>query len=153
MDGDQIDRMQAEKAHVTLVYPPLHARDRTALSGPLSIVAVQTDEHFLIVACDVERNGLLAKLVRRAEDWQWSSLWRRTQGGSKLTAWLSDWPVERPRHWLTFVNHAQSASELEALRLSVKRGRPFGDDAWVKRMATRFGMEYTLRPRGRPKCS
>lgn len=67
--------------------------------------------------------------------------------------WLSDWPVERPRHWLTFVNRAQSVSELEDLRLSVQRGRPFGDEGWVKRIAKRFGMESTLRPRGRPKGS
>ena len=135
-----------------------HAHHHTAGTGPLyqgrfRSFPVQTDEHFLTVARYVERNALRAKLVARAEEWQWSSLWRRAQGNSKLTAWLSDWPVERPRHWLTFVNHAQSLSELDALRLSVQRGRPFGDDAWVKRMATRFGMESTLRPRGRPKGS
>lgn len=135
-----------------------HAHHHTAGTGPLyqgrfRSFPVQTDEHFLTVARYVERNALRAKLVARAEEWQWSSLWRRTQGNSKLTAWLSDWPVEQPRHWLTFVNRVQGASELEALRLSVQRGRPFGDDAWVKRMATRFGMQSTLRPRGRPKGS
>lgn len=135
-----------------------HAHHHTAGTGPLyqgrfRSFPVQTDEHFLTVARYVERNALRAKLVPRAEEWQWSSLWRRTQGNSKLTNWLSDWPVERPRHWLAFVNHAQSASELEALRLSVQRGRPFGNDVWVKRMAMQFGMESTLRPRGRPKGS
>lgn len=135
-----------------------HAHHHTAGTGPVyqgrfKSFPVQTDEHFLTVARYVERNALRATLVRRAEDWQWSSLWRRTQGDAKLTTWLSDWPVEQPRHWLTFANRAQSASELEALRLSVQRGRPFGEDAWVKRMATRFGMESTLRLRGRPKGS
>lgn len=135
-----------------------HAHHHTAGTGPLyqgrfRSFPVQTDEHFLTVARYVERNALRAKLVARAEEWQWSSLWRRTQRNSKLTTWLSDWPVEQPRHWLTFVNRVQSVSELEALRLSVQRGRPFGDDAWVKRMATRFGMQSTLRPRGRPKGS
>lgn len=135
-----------------------HAHHHTAGTGPLyqgrfRSFPVQTDEHFLTVARYVERNALRAKLVPRAEDWQWSSLWRRTQGTRKLTHWLSDWPVERPRHWLALVNHAQSASELEALRLSVQRGRPFGEDAWMKRIVKRFGMESTLRPRGRPKGS
>ena len=49
------------------------------------------------------------------------------------------------------VNRPQTLSELEALRLSVQRGRPFGEEAWVRRLAKRFGMESTLRPRGRPK--
>ena len=38
-------------------------------------------------------------------------------------------------------------------RVSVQRGRPFGEDGWVQRMAKRFGMEATLRPRGRPRGS
>jgi putative transposase len=94
-----------------------------------------------------------AKLVTQAEGWQWSRLWRRDQGDAELTAWLSDWPVERPRDWIARVNRPQTASELESLRVSVQRGRPFGEEAWVKRMAKRFGMESTLQPRGRPKQS
>ena len=64
-----------------------------------------------------------AKLVTRAEDWKWSSLWRREQGDSKLTAWLSAWPVDRPRDWVRRVNRAESLSELKALRLSVDKKR------------------------------
>jgi putative transposase len=114
---------------------------------------VQTDEHFLAVARYVERNALRAKLVSRAEDWQWSSVWRRGQGETTLTTWLSAWPVEQPRDWMARVNRLETASELAGLRLSVQRGRPFGQEGWVRRMARRFGMESTLRPRGRPRAS
>jgi putative transposase len=135
-----------------------HAPCHTAGTGPVyqgrfKSFPVQTDEHFLTVARYVERNALRTKLVGRAEDWQWSSGWRRTQGDPKLTAWLSVWPVEVPRDWVACVNRPETASELEALRLSVQRGRPFGADAWVRRMAKRFGMESTLRSRGRPRGS
>ena len=135
-----------------------HAHHHTAGTGPVyqgrfKSFPVQTDAHFITVAGYVERNALRAKLVTRAEDWQWSSLWRRDQRDDKLTTWLSDWPVERPRDWLARVNRPQAASELDALRTSVQRGRPFGEEAWVRRMAKRFGMEATLRPRGRPKGS
>jgi putative transposase len=135
-----------------------HAHHHTAGTGPIyqgrfKSFPVQSDKHFVTVARYVERNALRAKLVRHAEDWQWGSLWRRTQGGSKLTTWLSDWPVERPHEWMARVNRTQTASELASLRVSVQRGRPFGADDWVQRMAKRFGMESTLRPRGRPKGS
>lgn len=135
-----------------------HAHHHTAGTGPVyqgrfKSFPVQTDAHFLAVARYVERNALRAKLVARAEDWRWSSLWRRDQRDDKLTTWLSDWPVGRPRDWVAQVNRQQSASELESLRTSVQRGRPFGEEAWVRRMAKRFGMEATLRPRGRPKGS
>jgi len=67
----------------------------TAGTGPVyqdrfKSFPVQTDAHFLPVTRYVERNVLRAKLVTRAEDWQWSSLWRRDQEDAKLTAWLSD---------------------------------------------------------------
>ena len=37
----------------------------------------EKDGHFLAVARYVERNALRANLVVRAEEWRWSSLWRR----------------------------------------------------------------------------
>jgi putative transposase len=128
-----------------------HAYHHTAGTGPVyqgrfKSFPVQTDEHFLTVARYVERNALRAQLVTRAEAWQWSSLWRRTQGHADLASWLSEWPVECPRDWVARVNRAQTAAELEALRRSVQRGRPLGDDAWVRRMVKRFGMD------SRPLC-
>ena len=53
--------------------------------------------------------------------------------------------------WVAHVNHAEKALELEALRLSVQRGWPFGGQTWVRRMAKQTVMAATLRPRGRPK--
>jgi putative transposase len=133
-----------------------HAHHHSAGTGPVyqgrfKSFPVQTDEHFLTVARYVERNALRAQLADRAEDWQWSSLWRRIQTDLKFSSWLSDWPMERPRDWTIRVNHPHTASELDALRMSAQRGRPFGNEDWVRRMAKRFGMESTLRPRGRPK--
>lgn len=135
-----------------------HAHHKTAGTGPVyqgrfKSFPVQTDEHFLTVARYVERNALRAQLVSRAEEWQWSSLWRRAQGDPKVTAWLSDWPVDRPRDWVARVNRAHGAAELEALRTSVQRGRPFGDEGWVRRLCRRCGLESTLRTPGRPKGS
>ncbi len=57
----------------------------------------------------------------------------------------------RPRNWVAWVNQPQSAQELEGLRLSVQRGRPYGDRAWQKRIAKRLGLESTFRSRGRPR--
>jgi putative transposase len=66
---------------------------------------------------------------------------------------LADWPEGVPADWVRRVNQAQTAAELEALRRSVVRDRPFGSEAWTRRIAKRLGLEYTLRPRGRPRKS
>ena len=41
--------------------------------------------------------------------------------------------------------------ELEALRRSVTRGAPFGEDGWVRRTAGRLGLDWSLRDPHRPK--
>jgi putative transposase len=112
---------------------------------------VQGDGHFFQVVRYVERNALRASLVRRAEDWQWGSLWRRTHGSAERCSILSAWPVPRPAAWTRHVNRPQSDAELEAIRRSVQRGQPFGSDSWVRATASHLGLESTLRERGRPK--
>ncbi len=123
-------------------------------------VPVQDDEHVLAVARYVERNALQAGLAprNRAERWRWSSLWLRDRRNArqltKIEAELKEshsaWPVSRPRNWLRFVNQAQAARELEALRQSVRRGNPFGSEGWSARTVKRLGLQSTVRPRGRP---
>jgi putative transposase len=132
-----------------------HAHHRTTGSGHLyqgrfKSFVVQNDEHLLTVCRYVERNALRAKIVERAEDWRWSSVARRKFGDSEAAALLSEWPVPTPRDWLAGLNHAETKEEIAALRLSVNRGRPFGNDAWVLRAAQRLGLMSTMRRRGRP---
>ena len=117
--------------------------------GRFKSFIVQTDKHFLAAMRYVERNALRAGLVKRAEDWRFGSLYWRIKG--RQLDLLADWPVQRPSRWRQMVNRPQSDSELESLRRCVQRGRPFGNDRWVKRAAKRHDLETTLRPRGRPK--
>jgi putative transposase len=109
---------------------------------------VREDEHFLKVCRYVERNPLRAKLVERAQEWAWSSLGRR--GSPEAADLLDEWPVPRPSDWTRRVNAAETQDELAALRLSIKRGRPFGPEPWAARVADRLGLAATLRPLGRP---
>lgn len=110
---------------------------------------VETEDYFYRVVRYVERNALRANLVERAEEWRWSSL-RRAERDDPAFPILSDWPLPRPANWLQMVNEPQTEAELEALRCCVNRSRPFGDPAWVGAAAKQMGLEWTLRPRGRP---
>ena len=85
---------------------------------------LEEDEHFLAVAWYVERNARAGQLGSGAEEWRWSSLWRRCRGTAEDKAVLAAWPLEVPEDWLERVNCADNESELEALRRSVQRGRP-----------------------------
>lgn len=117
--------------------------------GRFKSFLVQSDEHFLTVMCYVEANPLRAGMVQRAERWPWSSL-GGAAGSDGTKVRLSPWPIDRPATWTDHVNQTASDSALARLRLSVVRGRPFGDDAWTTRMAKQHGLESTLRDPWRP---
>jgi putative transposase len=119
--------------------------------GRFKSFPVQEDEHFYTVARYVERNALRAGLVRRAENWKWSSLLRWMRGSSEDKQLLAAWPVSRRPSWVEHVNAPQSEAELQAVRRSIERGRPFGDESWTDRAVDRLDLATTLRPRGRPR--
>jgi putative transposase len=149
-DGDLSRWMQwLLTAHVRRYHRRYHGSGHV-WQGRFKAFPIEQDRHFLTVVRYAERNALRANLVRRAENWPWSSLaWRK--GDERRPAFLADWPVPCPRNWLALVNRAHSEVELAAVRRSVERGAPFGDDRWVERTARRLGLESALRPRGRPR--
>jgi putative transposase len=110
---------------------------------------IQQDEHLLTVLRYVERNPLRAKLVDRAQDWPWSSLTVLYASPPALILHPSRCP--RGDGWLRLVNRPQTQAALEVVRTCVKRGTPFGRQRWQEETARRMGLEFTLRPRGRPK--
>jgi putative transposase len=131
-----------------------HAHYHSSGSGALyqgrfKSFPIEEDDHFLTVCRYVERNALRAKLVDRAEEWRWSSLWHRVQESNAIS--LAAWPVAAGKEWVPHVNRVETEAELKAVRRSVVRGMPFGEAAWVQRTARRLCLDSTLRSRGRPK--
>jgi len=119
--------------------------------GRFKAFPIEGDEHLLAVMRYVERNPVRAKTipVRKAQRWPWSSI--GTPPREIERPLLDPGPVPRGRNWLRAVNEPQTEAELNAMRLSVNRDRPFGAESWQKRIAKRLGLEHSMRPRGRPR--
>ncbi len=128
-----------------------YSRQLCNIVGSVKSFPVESDEHFWVVARYVERNALRANLVLRAEEWRWSSLWQRCHPTGEERSLLAAWPIDMPANCLERVNQTDDAQELEALRRSVQRGRPFGQPEWQKEIAKRLGLESAYRPTGRPR--
>lgn len=60
--------------------------------------------HFVNVQRYIEANPVAARLVQRAEQWKWSSLWERETNGRAL---LDPSPLLLPDDWLEQVNRPQ----------------------------------------------
>jgi putative transposase len=119
--------------------------------GRFKSFPVQSDEHFYAVARYVEQNPVRARLVERADQWRWSSAWRRRHGDDAQRAALAPWPLPRPDDWSRMLNRPQPPGEVEAIQRCVRKGAPYGSGGWVKQSAVRLGLEQSLRLRGRPK--
>ena len=132
-----------------------HSSHKTIGSGHLyqgryKSFPVETSRYLLQVLRYIERNALMAKLVKKAEDWRWSGLWIREKGSDEQKKLLSKWPVDYPKDYLNLVNTALTNAELESLRYSVNKGKPYGKDNWVDNIIDKFKLGSTLRNPGRP---
>jgi putative transposase len=119
--------------------------------GRFRAFPIEQDMHLLTVLRYVERNGLRANLAARAEDWPWSSLAEWVN--PPALPWLDPGPVGRGTDWVPWVNEPHTEAELVRLRRSVQRGTPYGSTTWTQAAAAALGLQFTLRPRGRPPGS
>jgi putative transposase len=131
-----------------------HVAHATAGTGPVyqgrfKAIPVEAESHFLRICRYVERNALRAGLTQRAEEWRWSSLWRRRNYCDH--GLLHDWPIPCPVDWIEHVNQPQSESELQSVRWAVRRNAPFGSDNWRAGYARFAGLSPDFRGRGRPR--
>ena len=135
VDGSQISAyMQVVmNAHIR----DLQRRHGTAGTGHIyqgryKNSAIVTDRYFLNVCRYVEANPMCAGLVRRAEDWEWSSLVR--SGPLDDLNILSPWPVARPVNWRDAVNRPQSNRAIREIEKQIRRQRRSGRCLSASRM-------------------
>jgi putative transposase len=110
---------------------------------------VQDDHHLLTVMRYAEANPLRSKMVEKSEAWRWSSFGGGTaKDGTRVQ--LEPRPVDKPSDWAAVANEPMEPAVLERVRLSVKRGRPYGTEPWMVKTVKRLGLESTLRDPWRP---
>ena len=128
--------------------------------GRFKSPVIQTDEHLLTVLRYIEANPLRARIVRRAENYPWSSYLAHGVGESSelvdsLVTYdaLSPRASGRQRRWAEMVHRPLDESMIGAVRRSIETGLPYGDATWVKKLATKLDLNLTIRPRGRPQAT
>ena len=153
-----------------------HARRNSIGTGPVyqgrfKSFPVQADEHLRTACRYVERNPLRAGLVKgSARRWRWSSAAPRApkdgpamgraadERAADERPWLlprDQWPADSRPDWAEWVDAPQTPAEekaaLAALRHSLARGAPYGDDRWARAAGEKLGLQSSLNPIGRPR--
>ena len=119
--------------------------------GTYKSFPVQKDKHLIDLIRYVEQNPLRARLVKRAEDWRWSSLYRRERGTVSERKLLDTLPTSLPRNYLVSVNEVYDDDRLQRVRYSVNKGAPFGEQNWVEDTVEKYNLGSALRAPGRPR--
>ncbi len=113
------------------------------------------DETYLWAAIRyVERNPVRARMVRKAENYAWSSAQAHCgQRHDTVLTTNSSWrrQVEGIGDWSAWLGQGDEPGELEILRRNADKGLPCGSQKFIGKLERLTGRVLQYRPRGRPR--
>jgi len=110
---------------------------------------VQKEDYLLTLLRYVEANPLRAKIVKDCIDYTYSSANKRVHNIDNPI--IDQVPIVLPTNWHQVINEYEKKIDLDFIRNSIERQSPLGDDNWQYMISKKYGLESTLRPRGRPR--
>jgi putative transposase len=116
--------------------------------------SVLDGDYFRAALRYVERNPVRAKLVRKAENYAWSSA--RGHCGLETNALLrptSAWRNDFAdiKSWQTWLAEPDAEAALLVLRRNAMMGLPCGSEKFIKKIERLSGRDLHYKPQGRPK--
>lgn len=113
------------------------------------------DEAYLWAAIRyVERNPVRAGMVRRAENYRWSSAAAHCGKATDIllnpdSSWNKQF--KSINDWSGWLAEGDEIEEIQMLRKNVEKGLPCGTENFIKRLGKLVGRELEYRPQGRPR--
>jgi putative transposase len=146
------------------VMKPLHMRHAQRVNRAQGWTGHLWQGRFLSSALDnaylwaavryVEREPVRAGLVRRAENFAWSSAAAHCgKASNDLLSAKSKWAkamAETP-DWSAWLAEGDEEAELNLVKRNIEKGLPCGSDAFIKKLSTQAGRSLEFRPLGRPR--
>jgi putative transposase len=122
------------------------------------------DAHLMVAVRYVELNPVSAGLVKRAEDWRWSSARSHVAGRRAKDDPLTDVAAlgAHVPNWRAMLRHGLEAGELgakgeklaQAIEARLRTGRPLAAEAWIAQQETALGRKLgPAKPGPKPKAS
>ena len=158
-DGSDVSRlMRIVAARQTRYINRLEGRSGTLWEGRFKCSIVDSDTYLLACCRYIELNPLRAGMVRRPEDYAWSS-YRQRIAPAPLGMPLAS-PAcyralgvdedERRLHYRAYVTAGDAPDELESIRVAVNRNQLTGNDRFKAEIERKLGRRISDRGPGRP---
>jgi putative transposase len=101
------------------------------------------EAHMMVAARYIENNPVKAAMVKRAEEWLWSSARAHIFGDEDRLTDIAALGQYLPNWSAMLANGLEAAEQVEQ---AIRTGRPMGSADWLKRI----GLGEPSKPRGRP---
>jgi len=109
-------------------------------------------EHYLwAVARYIEQNPRRAKIVKKEEDYPYSSAKAHIEGGKDHILGEELFNGNQRKDYIAFIRKGITEEEIQRLKYSTRTGRPFGREEFTKKMEKKLNKRFILQKPGRPK--
>ncbi|MEW6617727.1 MAG: transposase, partial [Patescibacteria group bacterium] len=112
---------------------------------------VDQEKYLWAVARYVEQNPLRAGMVKKPEDYPYSSARAHVNGSKDSVVGEELFSDDRREDYILLLRSDIPRKEIEHLRYVTKTGRPFGKERFVVEMEKKLERRLLQRPKGRPK--
>jgi len=99
----------------------------------------------------VENNPLRAGIVKKAEDYRWSTARDHIDGSQDDIVSGKCYLREEIKSWRSYLLEKEDKTMVERIRKSSLTGRPCGDESFMKKLERRFARRLKALPHGRPR--
>ena len=102
----------------------------------------------------IERNPVRAKVVRKACSYKWSSARVHCGIESKDIFGVNkffDVAGEKKDGWQEFIEQPDNPQDITEIRIQTIKGRPLGEESFVRKLERKLNRFLIVKPAGRPK--
>jgi len=116
--------------------------------------SVMDERYTIICARYIERNPVRAKMVKKAVNYGWSSA--NVHCGKEAKDILGvnvffEYVGELRNTWQEFIEQPDNLNEIAQIKKKTAKGRPLGEESFIKKLEKKVNRVLTMQPAGRPK--
>lgn len=112
---------------------------------------VDKEKYQWAVARYIEQNPVRAKMVKRAEDYTYSSAKAHIEGIKDNLLGEELFEERQRKDYRELIISDIADKEINSIRYHTRTGRPLGGEEFIKRMEKKLEMRFILRSPGRPR--
>ena len=108
------------------------------------------DVHVYAAVKYVENNPVRVKVVKKAEEYPWSSAKEHMGGPSSCVITKRFYLLEEIGNWKKYLRDGEDEALIQDIRKGTMTGRPCGSESFIQKLEKRFNRRLKALPPGRP---